>query len=229
MKLSNRLQKIIEILNLPTTVADIGTDHAYIPIYLAQYSDCSVVIASDVKKEPYQVAVEHVERAGVSDKIDLRLGAGLSVLKLGEVESIIIAGMGGSTIKKIIAENYKLAQQLEQIVLQPMAGAGSLRKWLVNNNFKIADEALVKGDKKEKIYQILSIKPGKMDVEDEFLLELGPKLIENKDCLVNEYLDHLEKNWTNIIDKISVNAPQHNKIKQLEHKISRLQEVKKWL
>ncbi|MBM7556262.1 tRNA (adenine(22)-N(1))-methyltransferase [Halanaerobacter jeridensis] len=229
MNLSARLKKIIEILDLPTTVADIGTDHAYIPIYLAQNSECSAIIASDAKKQPYQVAVEHVQRAEVSKRVEIRLGSGLSVLKEEEVETVIIAGMGGPTIKEIIATDYKLAQQLEQIVLQPMAGAASLRKWLVDNRFKITDEKLVRGQKAEKIYQVLRVEPGIMDIDDDFLLELGPKLIENREELLVEYLDELKENWKNIMDKIAINAPQHEKINELEHKIDRLEEVKEWL
>ena len=229
MNLSFRLRKIIDFLDLPTKVADIGTDHAYIPIYLANHTECSVIIASDHNQAPYQAAVNHVQSAGVSDKIDLRLGSGLSVLDVGEVDAVIIAGMGGTTIKEILADNYELAQNLEQLILQPMAGAASLRNWLVDNKFEIADEGLVKGSKKQQLYQILSIKPGAMEIEDDFLLELGPKLIANKDRLLREHLNDLEKNWQQIIDEIALNAPQHPKIKKLEQKIVKLQEVKEWL
>lgn len=229
MNLSARLKKIINFLYLPTTVADIGTDHAYIPIYLAQFSECSIIIASDCNRQPYQAAVEHVQAAGVAGEVDLRLGEGLSVLEQGEVAAVIIAGMGGTTIKNILTANYELAQNLEQLVLQPMAGAGSLRKWLIDNKFKISDEALVKEDKKEKIYQVLNVEPGSMECEDDFLLEIGPKLVANNDELLLEYLSNLEQTWQDIINKISLNAPQHSRIKRLEHKIERLREVKEWL
>lgn len=229
MQLSNRLKKIIDLLNTPTRVCDIGTDHAYIPIYLAQFSQCPVIIASDCNQAPYEAALKNVEAAGVTETVEVRLGSGLAVIDYGEVDAVIIAGVGGPTIKDILAANYELAQNLEQLVLQPMAGAASLRKWLVDNQFKIADEALVKENKQQKLYQILRAVPGSMKVEDEFLLELGPKLIAKRDELLAEYLLGLEEKWQKIIDEIALNAPQHTKIKRLERKIAKLQEVKEWL
>ncbi|MGM0500979.1 MAG: tRNA (adenine(22)-N(1))-methyltransferase [Bacillota bacterium] len=223
MNLSPRLKKIVSFIDLPTTVADIGTDHAYIPIYLAKYSDCPLIIASDYNQDPYQVAKNNVKQAGVANQVEVRLGSGLTVLNANEVDTAIIAGMGGQTIKKILTANYKLAQQLEKIILQPMAGASSLRKWLVDQEFAIIDEGLVQ--EKEKLYQIIVVEPGKMEVEDEFLLELGPKLITQQDELLDLYFDKLERNWQVIIDKIVVNAPQHSKIKKLKQKIERLKEV----
>ena len=229
MNLSNRLKKIIDLLDTPIRVCDIGTDHAYIPIYLARFSQCSVIIASDSNQAPYEAALQNVEVAGVTEAVEVRLGSGLSVLTLGEVDAVIIAGMGGETIKDILAANYEVAQSLEQLVLQPMAGAASLRKWLVANEFKIADESLVKNNKQQNLYQILSVVPGSMAVEDQFCLELGPKLIAKRDKLLDEYFLYLEQNWQKIIDEISLHAPQHPKIKKLEHKIVKLQEVKEWL
>ena len=227
MNLSPRLKKIISFINLPAKIADIGTDHAYIPIYLANYSDCSVIIASDYNQDPYYVAQQNVQNAGLEDKVEVRLGSGLSVLDFQEVDTVIIAGMGGQTIKNIVAEDYELAQQLNRIILQPMAGANSLRKWLVEKKFRIQDEGLVA--EKDKLYQIITVEPGPMEVEDDFVLELGPKLLEQKVELLPQYFKKLEQEWQKIIDEIAINAPQHSKIKSLKNKIHRLQEVKKWL
>ena len=229
MNLAPRLKKIIDFLNLPTKVADIGTDHAYIPIHLAQESNCSVIIASDCNEEPYRAAKTHIQDAGVEEIVNLRLGSGLSVLEKKEVDTIIIAGMGGAAIREIIAADYELSQELEQLVLQPMAGAASLRKWLVDNKFKLTDEALVNHATKESFYQILSVKPGLMKVEDEFLLEIGPKLIEDPSDLLDDYLNYLEKSWQRIKEEITANAPKHPKIKILEDRLKRLEEVKEWL
>lgn len=229
MNLSHRLKKIINMLELPTKVADIGTDHAYLPIYLAQNSDCPIVIASDCNRAPYEAALEHVQKAGLENEIELRLGTGLSILRPGEVETVIIAGMGGITIRDIIANSYEVAQELEQIILQPMTGAASLRKWLVDNRFKISTEKLVKRPNQDGFYQILSIKPGVMNIKDDFLLELGPKLIEERTRLLNDYLKYLEKKWQRIKEDIASDAPNHPKIDQITKQIEQLEEVKKWL
>ncbi|AGB41780.1 putative SAM-dependent methyltransferase [Halobacteroides halobius DSM 5150] len=227
MKLSPRLKKIVSLLELPTSIVDIGTDHAYIPIHLAKNTNCSKIIASDCNRAPYQAALEHVRQADVEDKVDVRLGCGLSVLSKSEVQTAIIAGMGGQTIRQIIGDDYDLAQGLDRIVLQPMAGAGSLRKWLVNNNFKIINEALVADN--DKFYQIIVVTPGSMKLEDSFLLEIGPQLIEKGDPLLSTYLDNLEEKWQKIIKDIAVELPDHPKVINLKSKIDKMQEVKKCL
>ncbi|MGM0368817.1 MAG: tRNA (adenine(22)-N(1))-methyltransferase [Bacillota bacterium] len=224
MNLSPRLKKIISFLNLPTKVADIGTDHAYIPIYLAQKTDCPVIIAGEYNRAPYQIAKSNVQETGLLGQVELRLGSGLSILEQEEVTTAIIAGMGATTIKSIIADDYELAQGLDRLIIQAMEGASSLRKWLIENNFLISDEALV--EEGERLYQILVIEPGTMEVEDDFLLEIGPKLVENNSSLLLKYLTNLEEEWQFIIDKIAVNAPCHSKIDKLEQKISKVKELK---
>ncbi|MCK8828061.1 class I SAM-dependent methyltransferase [Natroniella acetigena] len=223
MKLSPRLAAIVEMLDLPTKVADIGTDHAYLPIYLAQNTDCPTIIASDAKEKPYQFALQNVKQMGLAKQIDVRLGSGLSVLNGGEVETVITAGMGSQTMQDIIAADYELAQKLDRLILQPMAGATSLRKWLVNNNFEIIDESLVKD---EHIYQIIVIEPGNMEFDDQFLLELGPILIEKREPLWEEYTTELLNKWERIREEIIKNNPGHKKSKNLERKIKKLKEIK---
>lgn len=227
MNLSPRLEAIVSSLDLPARVADIGTDHAYIPIYLAQNTACPTIIASDCNKQPYKAALDHIKKEGLEDKIDVRLGDGLSVLHRYEVDTVIIAGMGSTTIKNIINDDYQLTQTLDRLVLQPMAGSGSLRRWLVKNNFKLIDEKLVKeGD---KLYQILVAKPGTMKIKDEFLIELGPILLKKKGALIGSYFEALEEKWKRVIAEINANAPEHPKIKELEEKLSRLKEVRECL
>ncbi|WP_408954843.1 tRNA (adenine(22)-N(1))-methyltransferase [Natroniella sp. ANB-PHB2] len=223
MKLSARLAAIVEMIDLPTKVADIGTDHAYIPIYLAQNSDCSTIIASDAKEKPYQFAVQNVEQMGLARQVDVRLGSGLSVLNDGEVETVILAGMGSQTMRNIISADYELAQNLERLILQPMAGAASLRKWLVNNNFKIINESLVKD---EKIYQIIMVEPGKMQFKEQFLLELGPILSEKRGELWEEYIAELINKWKMISNQIIENNPEHEKLADLRRKIKKAEEIK---
>ncbi|MCK8815949.1 class I SAM-dependent methyltransferase [Natroniella sulfidigena] len=223
MKLSPRLAAIVRMIDLPTKVADVGTDHAYIPIYLAQNTSCSTIIASDAKENPYQFAIENVKQMGLADRIDVRLGSGLSVLNEGEVETVIIAGMGSQTMQDIITADYELAQNLERIILQPMAGAASLRKWLVKNNFKIIDESLVKD---ERIYQIIVVEPGSMELNDQFLLELGPILIQKREELWEEYTTELINKWNRIKNEIIENNPEHAKVAELNEKIKKIKEIK---
>lgn len=139
-------------------IADIGTDHAYIPIYLIENALASYVIASDIRKGPAQIARENVEKHKLSDKIDIRLGSGLSVLKENEADTVIIAGMGGQLISEIIDNDIKKARGFN-FVLQPMNAQYELRKYLVKNGFTIAGEDIAKEG--FKVYNILKVRNGK--------------------------------------------------------------------
>ena len=151
-----RLKCIIDHTN-GKTVADIGTDHAYIPIYLIQNNLSERVIASDVRTGPVNIARDNIEKNGLSDKIEVRLGSGLSVLKDGEADTVIIAGMGGQLISEIIDADSEIARS-SKLVLQPMNAQYELRKYLLENNFKITNEDIaVEGF---KVYNIMNVESG---------------------------------------------------------------------
>lgn len=133
-----RLQCIINHINEPR-VADIGTDHAYIPIHLVENKISNYVVAGDVRRGPVDIATANVVKHKLSDKIDVRLGSGLSVIENGETDTIIIAGMGGQLISEIIAADIEKARNAK-LVLQPMNAQYELRKYLISNGFSITEE-----------------------------------------------------------------------------------------
>lgn len=136
--------------------ADIGTDHGYIPIKLAEKG--VRVIATDIKPGPLEMAARNTEKYG--QKIELRLGAGLEPIEKGETENIIIAGMGGEMIEKIIFAGEEKARH-STLILQPMNSQYELRKFLSENNFRIICEDLaVEGF---KVYNLMVVKSGKGD------------------------------------------------------------------
>ncbi len=140
--------------------ADIGTDHAYIPIYLIENGIVSRVISSDVRQGPLNIAEENIKKHNLSDKIETRLGDGLSVLKEGEADTVIIAGMGGQLICDIIETNINIARK-SKLVLQPMNSQYELRKYLIEKNFKITNEDIaVEGF---KVYNIIDAENGKQE------------------------------------------------------------------
>lgn len=154
-----RLKCIAEHTN-GKIVADIGTDHAYIPIYLIENNLAEHVIASDIKKGPIDIAKSNVEKHNLTDKIETRLGGGLSVLKAGEIDTIIIAGMGGQLISEIINTDKEIAKKCS-LVIQPMNAQYELRKYLIENNFKIVNEDIaVEGF---KVYNIMNIQSGNQE------------------------------------------------------------------
>lgn len=151
-----RLQSIINH-TYGKTIADIGTDHAYIPIELIENGVCEKVIASDIKEGPVKIAKQNIKKSGLDEKIEVRLGGGLSVLEKNEADTIIIAGMGGEMIEKILREDEEKARHA-MLILQPMNSQYELRKFLINNNYSITDEDIaVEGF---KVYNIMTVKSG---------------------------------------------------------------------
>lgn len=150
--LTPRLQKIYDIVPPCALAADIGTDHAYIPVCLTLSGKCKRAVASDIKKGPIERA-EATIRTFKADAVKTRLGSGLKTLSPHEADTIIIAGMGGILITEILENSKEIAKSAMRLVLQPMTAAPFLREYLVNNGFCILREYLVCEEK--KIYTII--------------------------------------------------------------------------
>lgn len=202
MKLTERLLKIAELVSKGKRVADIGTDHGYIPVYLLNKSKIDYAILADVNKGPLENARKEVRSNRLEEKVDLRLGSGLEVLEPNEVDEIIVAGMGGILISELLESRKDVAHSVEKLILQPMQAQAELRKYLYNNGYEILDEVLVKED--FRIYEIIIARyTGKnTDIKNEIYYEIGNKLIDNKDKLLTELINKKIKSCQSIIDKI---------------------------
>lgn len=155
--LSPRLEQIASLVPKCDTVADIGTDHAYIPVRLIQTGRAKRAIASDIKKGPVARAKDTVKKYAFEDEIDVRLGAGLETVKPLEAEVTIIAGMGGILISDILNASLETVRSARCLILQPMTAVYELRKYLSENNFFVDGEYLVQEE--DKIYNILTVRP----------------------------------------------------------------------
>ena len=155
-------------------IADIGCDHAYVPIRLIQDERACRVIASDLNAGPLNIAKQNIEKYELSEKIETRLGGGLSVLSPGEADTIIIAGMGGEIIEKILRADDEIAKK-SRLILQPMNSQYELRKFLISNGYKIITEDMaLEGF---KVYNILEVESGFQEkFENEFEYQLPPYL-----------------------------------------------------
>lgn len=136
--LTPRLECIVEKVTADTA-ADIGTDHAYVAIELIKTGRARRVIAADVRKGPLEIARANIEKNNMSDRIDTRLGSGLSVLRHGECDTVIIAGMGGELISELIFADEDISRNTK-LILQPMNAQYELRQKLLENHFKILEE-----------------------------------------------------------------------------------------
>ncbi len=228
MILTQRLLKIAQMVNYKT-VADIGTDHAKLPVYLVEKGICDNVIASDVASGPVQACRNTVYQHGLSEDIQIRQGDGLDTLTPSEVETIVIAGMGGDLISTILKKNATVAKNAKEIILQPMTHIFQLRQFLKNNNYRIIDEVLVK--EKNKIYTVIKVTDGENQYETDFDFLVSPVFVQNKDKLLAEYLLKLlnkYKNEINGLNKASnINDTQLEVNNNIVSKLEKLYEIAK--
>ncbi len=197
MKLSKRLQAIGEMVPEHSIVADIGTDHGYIPVYLIESGISKRVIGSDISKNSLDKIIEYVKGIGYEKEIESRLGNGLEVLKPYEVDTVIIAGMGGLLIRDILDDNKEVSNSITHFIFQPMIASKELRKYLHDNNFIILDEKIVKEE--NKYYEIIHAKKGKSYIEKDIYYEISKILIERKDPILQEFIENKIKMTENIL------------------------------
>ena len=228
MELSKRLMKIASYVNYCEAIADIGTDHGYIPIYLVKNNKCNSAIASDINKGPIEKASTNIRFEGLSEKIKCLLGGGLKPLKVGEVNGVIIAGMGGNLIRDIILEDIEKVKLYDFLILQPAQNPEVLREFLYNNNFEILNEDLILDD--GKFYELFKVKYNenakKINVKDEISYEISSILLESNNSLVNDYIKSKIKKYENIISYIKDDTSLAKKKKDiLNEKINKLKEM----
>lgn len=156
MNLTPRLQKIVSLVPFDTVLADVGTDHAYVPVWCVLEGICPRAIAMDVNRGPLNNAEQTVESHGLSDRIELRLSDGLCGLAPGEADTIVIAGMGGLLIRSILEKADLVPGQT--LILQPMLAQKELREFLYKSDMAVTDEYLA--TEEDKIYNIMVAKVG---------------------------------------------------------------------
>ena len=226
MKLTPRLQAIAELIPQGSVVADIGTDHAYLPIYLLLEQICQHAVASAINEAPLKQAQETIAAFNCHQRIDLRLGDGLDVLTgADDVDTVVIAGLGGRTIASLLDRGKNKLSQIKRVILQPMNEAGYLRLYLANNGFALVHEALVAEGK--YLYEIILAKPGLEVERDPFRLSLGPRLLEKKPPLLPRLLKEKIRKLRTVYHSLQKAKKEDvtEKINEVEHQLHCLQEV----
>lgn len=198
MRLSERLMTIAGFVSRGAKIADIGTDHGYLPVYLMEKKITRSAIASDISPGSLDKIISYVKEHKLEHSIDTRLGDGLDVIKPYEVDTVIIAGMGGLLIQEILEKNTRTRDSIDNFILQPMVASQELRRYLIYNNYKIVDEKLAREG--NKYYEIIYAKKGSSKLEDDFDLDISPKLIENQDPLLRDFVLYKIKKLERIQD-----------------------------
>jgi tRNA (adenine22-N1)-methyltransferase len=203
MNLSKRIQHIADMIPECNCLADIGTDHAYVPISTTLRGITKSAIACDINEGPIKVANSNIKKHGLINVIETRIGPGLSVLKEGEADVILIAGMGGNLIVDILKECFDIAQSTKIMILQPVQYPEVLRKFLIESGFSIVDEELVKED--DKYYQIIkTINKPQKPLEKESYYYIGEQLINKKHPLLKEFLEFKLRLFNKILHQITL-------------------------
>ena len=198
MELSERLKFIMENVEKTEVLADIGTDHGYIPIYAVKNSIANKVIACDINKEPLDKAKLNCILEEVDENIEFRLGNGLKVLEKEEVNVVIIAGMGGNLIRDILEEDIEKVKSLDYLVLQPAQNPEVLREYLYNNEYEVINEDLCYEE--NKYYELFKVrkKEGENTKLDSIYYEISPRFLMSKHPLLKGYLEMKLENYNNI-------------------------------
>lgn len=202
--ISERLKAVAGMVTKGKKVADIGTDHGYVPIYLVENSICSKVYAMDINEGPLKIADKNIAIHGLSDKIETIQSNGMEKLKDNMVDGAIISGMGGDLIVDILSRGKNI-KGINELVLSPHRRVDLVRKYLLENNWEIIDEKMLidsgkyytiikalKNDKKLHMYSDVELKYGKI-------------LLDNKDLVLKGYLKKEYLKFAEIFEKMKAN------------------------
>lgn len=168
MTLDNRLTALARWVLPGQVMADVGTDHAYLPCYLVEQGICPAAIASDVASGPFERARRTVAEQGLSEQIELRLGSGLSVLRPNEAATIVLSGMGGQLICQLLQAKEAVVASAQRLILQPQRNPELVRRWLADHGQRIIGDDLARDGK--MWYNIIVSQPGQMETDQDHLL-----------------------------------------------------------
>ncbi|MCD8084236.1 MAG: class I SAM-dependent methyltransferase [Clostridiales bacterium] len=226
MKLSKRLEAIIDMTpggEPGMCVADVGTDHGFVPIRLVQTGKTERAIAMDVREGPLERAALHIRQNGLEGRIVTRLSDGLADLAPGEAGTVVIAGMGGELMLRILREGRAhisgRAGAVRHWVLSPQSEICEFRHGLEELGLAITRERMVFED--GKFYVILLAEPGAMHYEKEYEYRYGPLLIGERSPVLMQMLARERKQYQEIADRLAQTEG--------EKAVSRLAEVRKRL
>lgn len=213
--LSDRLQKIADMVCTSGPYGDIGTDHGYLPIFLAQQNKIKKALACDVNKGPLEGAANHIRECGFSAQIETRLSNGFEKIEPGEIKSATISGMGGNLIVSILEKGMAVVRELDELIISPQSDIAKTRQFLIDNELYIDDEDCLFDE--GKFYQIIHIGREKNSVykeaenlglDRELCLEYGPILLGRRHPAMMEFLSKKITKLQSVIDAMEETLPR---------------------
>lgn len=222
IKLSQRLLHLADMVTEGFVLADVGTDHGYVPIYLLRERKIPRAFAMDIKKGPLLRAKEHIESFGLGDYITLRLSDGLAELSVGEADSILIAGMGGGVMLHILEEGRAAVALAKELILQPQSEIEKVRKYLYQMGYVIDREDLVFED--GKYYPMLHVNlkaerkesPFHSKEEWQMIYRYGEFFLDSENLLWQSYLLHKIGQYETIFKNLALQQGEGIRIRREE-------------
>lgn len=226
VQLSHRLRRVADFIPQGAKIADIGSDHAYLPCYLCLQGHIPYAIATEINDGPFQLAKANVRQLGLQERIDVRKGDGLKVLyEDDDVDCIVIAGMGGTLIASILDDGKEKLTSVRKLILQPNVGENLVRSWLSDNGWRIEGETILEED--GKIYEIITASQGNAVLSERELL-FGPYLMREKNDVFRKKWTRELTNWRRIMTEMEAakaSEAVQEKRDELRRKIKMVEEV----
>lgn len=232
MRLSKRLKHVADLVEMGSRLADVGTDHGYVPIYLVSKGVCSCAIAMDIRKGPLERARAHIAQSGLEDKIQVRLSDGLCELTPGEADCMVAAGMGGNLIIHILEQGREAVSKMRACILQPQSEISKVRKYLWEHQFYIEKEDMVLED--GKFYPMMRVRPNHTQVVEKKMYELyaqfGQFLLENKHPVLVRFVEKEYKLNQKLLGQLELKLPDTAvRVKELQEQSHVLQQAMEFI
>lgn len=229
MELSKRLQAVADMVTAGNRLVDVGTDHGMVPIFLVKSERIPGAIAADVKPGPLSRAEEHIAEWGMQEYIETRLSDGLKEISAGEGDTLLLAGMGGHLMLKILTEGRDILASFRELVLQPQSVLHFVRKGLLSLNWQVVEERMILED--GKFYPVMRLLPGKDSYSREIEFYYGRLLLQEKNPVLEQYLKDRKKVYEQLYARLSgrqkdgESPSARKRLIEIEEELKRLQEA----
>lgn len=206
MEISKRLNTIISLVEPGKRAADIGTDHGYVPVELVRRGICERALAMDVRRGPLAAAEKNIRAYGLEGQVETRLSEGLERLSPGEADRIVIAGMGGALMQRILTAGEEAARAAGQLVLSPQSDLSGFRRFLCSRHYRIRQEAMVFDE--GKYYTVLLVADGEPESYEEDEYAYGKYIRPQDRELKTEYLQKRRAHYQSLLEALEASGSE---------------------